>query len=97
MNAHTDITERLPVTDDEIEETIEGEYGELTGMMLVNYDETRRTVGDETFVSNVKSAEIYGFHLGGNVVLKRDHLVTLAGSSRVDDWEVRYAEERGEL
>ena len=93
MNAFMPITAKLPTSDDEIQGVLFG-HNEIPGDMLVDYYEDTKTVGDETYVTNVRGAEIIGLHIGGNVVLSRDALVQIECDNSVKHLETVYAEER---
>jgi len=97
MNAHTNIDApaRLPVTDDMMP-AVFGDT-EIHGEMLVDYVEERFERDGETYIKSVDSAEIIGFHLGGNVMLTRDQLVAIDTESGVAHLETVYAEERAGL
>lgn len=93
MNALTEIRPAsLPLTDD----VIDTEFGDtcIPGEMLVNYDETTFSKGDETFIDDVRDAEIVGFHIGGNVMLTRDALVAISSRDAVLGLETAYLEAR---
>jgi len=99
MNAYTEITPaKLPVTDDvDTEFEAETDFGSLGGEMLINYDEAGISSGDETYPTDVQSAEIVGLHIGGNVMISRDALVAITSSVTVAKWEQMYFEKRREL
>ena len=84
---------RTPVTDDEIW----AEIGDMTGTAFVNYDEVTYERGDETFIEEVRGAEIVAFFDDEGPILTRDQLGEIVGRSVLDEIEVRYAEKRREL
>lgn len=90
MNALTDLSRPLPLTDDMIDE-VWGD-NEIPGEMLVNYTNDGINERHEC----CETAEIVGFHLGGNVVLTRDQIIALASRQAVESLEANYAERRGQ-
>ena len=91
-------SETLPLTDDVITDSVWGaDCGDVTGELLVNYDEGQRTVGGETYPCNVRGAEIVGLHLGGSVILSRDALIAMTSLETVKRVEATLYEARLQL
>jgi len=89
MNA---LTSKLPAHDDKIEDTSWGDY-DLSGELLVEYDEGGYTSGDERFITDCE-VTIIGLHVGGNFVIEREGLEQIATTSYVENFEAQMASDR---
>ena len=88
----------LPSHDDLIDDEILTVFGVVSGQFIVCYDQRERydDKRGETYIMEVRGAEIVGFRLDGNVYLTRDQLVNMIGQHRIDYLEEVFAERQRE-